>query len=403
MAKMEVPVSMFGSPFQRPSEEVPTEPTPLHAALPVTEPPAGPWLAQPDFKSQFRSEKGTDDDPLLAFKSEQPVVPAAAARRLPRHVLVIAVSLIAISVLAAATAWGWNVWKTAKTVEATPASTGTAMFSSTPNGAVIMIDGIARGTTPVRLSLPVGAHTVEIRSGSASRTLPLTIDAHAVVSQYIELAVNENSPGGRLEVGSEPPGAQVRIDGVLRGVAPLVVPDLRVGKHELAVSSGDTVVTRTVNVTSGATATLVVSTRGAPIASAGWLTINGPFDVEVFEGGRLLGTSRSDRLMMPIGSHEVELANVELEFRDRRTVQIVGDKTASLSISRPNGSLSVNAVPWADVLVDGRAIGTTPLANVAVPIGSHEVLWRHPQLGERRQTVAVKAQSPTRIGMDFSK
>ena len=47
-------------------------------------------------------------------------------------------------------------------------------------------------------------------------------------------------------------------------------------------------------------------------------------------------------------------------------------------------------------------VGTTPLANIVVPIGDHEVVWRHPEFGERRQTVRVTAGTPARIGMDFS-
>jgi serine/threonine-protein kinase len=63
----------------------------------------------------------------------------------------------------------------------------------------------------------------------------------------------------------------------------------------------------------------------------------------------------------------------------------------------------VNALPWAEVSLDGRPLGITPLGNISVPIGSHEVVWRHPQLGERRRTVAVTASSAVRVGMDFSK
>jgi len=76
---------------------------------------------------------------------------------------------------------------------------------------------------------------------------------------------------------------------------------------------------------------------------------------------------------------------------------------ARLSVALPNGALSVNAVPWAEVFVDGRSIGVTPLGAVAVPIGSHEVVWKHPQLGEKRRTVIVGAQTPARMTMDMSK
>jgi hypothetical protein len=78
-------------------------------------------------------------------------------------------------------------------------------------------------------------------------------------------------------------------------------------------------------------------------------------------------------------------------------------KTSSASIPVPNGSLSVNALPWADVAIDGSPAGTTPLGNLAIPVGTHEVVFRHPQFGERRQTVIVKAQVPTRVSVDFGK
>jgi hypothetical protein len=65
------------------------------------------------------------------------------------------------------------------------------------------------------------------------------------------------------------------------------------------------------------------------------------------------------------------------------------------------GTLSINAKPWADVWVDGQPVGMTPLANLRVAVGSHAILWRHPQLGERRQTIEVTADTPARIGMNF--
>ena len=66
----------------------------------------------------------------------------------------------------------------------------------------------------------------------------------------------------------------------------------------------------------------------------------------------------------------------------------------------PSGSLSVNAVPGQRI-GGRRRIRTTPLANVTLPIGTHEVVWRHPQLGERRRTIAITTKTPTRVGMDF--
>ena len=54
-------------------------------------------------------------------------------------------------------------------------------------------------------------------------------------------------------------------------------------------------------------------------------------------------------------------------------------------------------------LIDGRDLGQTPIANIAVTVGTHEIVFRHPQFGERRQTVVVTTKEPQRIAVDLTK
>src|SRR5262249_25532466 len=159
---------------------------------------------------------------------------------------------------------------------------------------------------------------------------------------------------------------------------------------------------RTVTVLPGATASIVASGVQPPTTTAGWVSFQVPFEMQVFEDGRLIGTTKTERVMLPTGSHQFQLVNEALEFRTTASVQIVAGKTTNATIAVPSGSLSVNALPWADVEIDGRQVGTTPLANISVPIGSHEIVWKHPQRGERRRTIAVTAGSPARVGIDFN-
>jgi hypothetical protein len=107
--------------------------------------------------------------------------------------------------------------------------------------------------------------------------------------------------------------------------------------------------------------------------------------------------------MVAPGRHVFELTSERLEFGTTVTLQVAAGQTAAASVQIPNGSLSINALPWAEVLVDGESVGVTPLANLSLPIGAHEIVWRHPQLGERRQGVTVQASTPARIGMDLTK
>src|SRR5438132_1618344 len=82
------------------------------------------------------------------------------------------------------------------------------------------------------------------------------------------------------------------------------------------------------------------------------------------------------------GRHELDLVNSEFGFRTSRVVQVTAGKIASIKAEMPNGTIAVNAVPWAEVWIDGQAVGETPIGNVTVPIGNHDVVFRHPELGE---------------------
>ncbi len=365
------------------------------------------WVAS--FESEVKAVAQAFNDIPRPAKPVPLAPPAPALPERSRLQMPLVVAGVCGSVIVA----GWVAWQTWTATPAaatapvvTVAPSGTADFKSLPDGASITIDGTLRGVTPLRVSLAPGTHSVEITSGATSRTLPITVEAGSVVSQYVELATATVTTGGRLEIGSDVPGAQVALDGVSKGVTPLVLNDVIPGQHRVTVSAGDNTVSRTVMVTRGATVALVIST--APVAATGagaggWLTIQAPVDMDILEDGRVLGTTRMERLMLPVGSHRIELANAALEFTTARTVQVAAGKTASVVIPLPSGKLAVNAVPWADVFMDGASLGTTPIGELTVPIGTHELVFRHPQFGERRQTVTVKAQTPTRIGVDLRK
>lgn len=278
---------------------------------------------------------------------------------------------------------------------------GGAQIVSRPDGAEVLIDGVAKGVTPLKVQLPVGTYTLELHNGLAKRTVPLTIEAGSSVRQYVDLAPSDSGVG-RLEVTSDPVGAQVLVDGSPRGVTPLVIASIEPGAHKVSVAGGDGSISRTVNVAAGATASILLSV--APTGAAGgWVSVKAPFEVQVLENGKVIGTSGMDSLMLPAGAHELELVSQAFDFRTTMNTKVPAGKTVSLPVTVPKGTLSINALPWAEVTLDGQAMGQTPLGNVSVAIGNHEVIWRHPQYGERRQTVKVTAAAPVRAGMDMTK
>jgi hypothetical protein len=282
------------------------------------------------------------------------------------------------------------------------ATTGTLIVQSNPSGVQVFVDGVDRGMTPARISVSAGSHILELRGRGVPRSIPIQVAAGAQVSQYLEFA--DTPTTGRLQVQSEPPGAKVTIDGTPRGVAPLTVADLTPGDHEVILQSDTgTAARHVVTVQAGTTASLLAP-MGMAAASgpvSGWLSVKAPFSVEIREQGRLIGTTDTDRIMMAAGRHDVEIVSESLGYRATRSVQVPPGKVATITLDLPNGTVNLNAAPWAEVWIDGHRVGETPIGNLAVPIGPHEVVFRHPQFGEKRHAISVTLGGPVRLSVDM--
>jgi hypothetical protein len=277
---------------------------------------------------------------------------------------------------------------------------GSVTIVSRPAGAQVRVNGTLRGVTPLKLSLPVGAYDVELQSDAAKRALTVTVDPSTAVREFIDLAP-DGGVGG-VEVTTDTPGARVTVDGTFRGVTPLVLRDVEAGTHRVGVTTADGTIYRAVTVTSGATATVVASAAPSS-ATGGWLEIASPIELQVIENGEVIGTSSAARIMLPVGRHDLQLVSEPYEFEMTVTTPIAAGRTATVPVTMPSGTLSINASPWADVFVDGRAVGSTPIGNLPMSVGPHTVVWRHPQLGERQQTVRVGARTPARASADLTR
>jgi hypothetical protein len=162
--------------------------------------------------------------------------------------------------------------------------------------------------------------------------------------------------------------------------------------------------TQDVIVEAGTTASLVVpmtAPQGVPVS--GWISVQAPAEVEIYEDDRLLGTSQTDRIMVSAGTHSFEIVNEALGYRLTRTINVAPGKVSPIRLQWPKGSLAINAQPWANVWVDGEAVGETPIGNVSVPIGTHEIVFRHPELGEQVVRTTVTATQPARVTVDMRK
>jgi hypothetical protein len=281
------------------------------------------------------------------------------------------------------------------------AAQGSLRIESDPPGAEVRLNGTTRGLTPVSVSVPPGSYSLTVQHGQSVKELPVAVTSGATTVHHITWA---DTPAiaaetGSLMVATDPPGSEVNVDGQNRGVAPLTLRDLSVGQHRIVVRSRGTTYTRTVQIEAGATASLFFG--GTATAAPGAIAIASPVSLQVFEDSRLIGTSDMDRIVLPPGEHFLELAADSVGFRATRTVRVTAGQTVALSVDLPRAPLSINAVPWAEVFIDGVRVGETPIGNLPQTVGSHEILFRHPQLGERKMTTLVTTKESNRISIDM--
>jgi hypothetical protein len=305
-----------------------------------------------------------EPDPVMAYAAvdsadvPSPEIVATPARRRVRLGLMAVVTAIVVVLSGGATLAAMR-YLAAPDISEAPAITGTLVVTSQPSGAQASIDGTVRGATPLTVSLPAGRHTLRLTApGADARSVPLTIPAGGQVSQHIEL-------------GQDAAGA------VAAAAPDVALPPAPVDPA----------------------ATTPLPLDGGP--AAGWIAVNSRFEVKLYEQGQLIGSSQSARIMVPTGKHDLELVSDEIGYKATKSVQVVAGKIASVAVDAPTGTVALNALPWAEVSIDGNKIGETPIGNLSVPVGSHEVVFRHPDLGEKRQTIVVTLKAPARITADL--
>ena len=285
----------------------------------------------------------------------------------------------------------------------TPAAPGAD--APVPAGAEVLVDGKAAGLTPLTLGVDAGHHTILLRRGGDERSLPVVVNAGAEISQYVEFAPSAAPTPrlGRIAVTTEPAGARVSVDGRLKGNAPITLADLPVGEHTVSIAGDGAPIERRVVVEAGGTTSVVFSIAKTGGPASGWLAVSSPFELQIFEGNDLVGTSGASRIMLQAGRHDFRFVNQNLGYEDTRRIEVGPGKVAAVKIDAPKAAVSANARPWADVIVDGVNVGQTPLANLSLAIGTHQVIFRHPQFGERKQTAVVTVKGPNRISADMTK
>ncbi len=332
-----------------------------------------------------------------ATRPSKIAVPGARAPAAARSRTLVIAAVAVIVVIAAALAWRAST-------SAPGGPSGTLTVTSRPAGATFLIDGREQGTTPATMSVSAGEHLLEIRSRGPTQIVSLNMADGGQISRYFDLPAG--TAGARLQVNTTPSGAVVSIDGRRRGKSPLVVSDLNPGPHRVRAAIDTQSLERTVMMESGANGAVRLAfdnPNATPPPGHGFFAVTASIELRAFDNGKPVGMTRAVPWLLSAGHHELDFVNELLGVRERRAVDIREGRLQGLEIAVAPAVLSVTTSVPAEIAIDGAALGASPVVRHTVTAGQHDVIVRHPVLGERRLLVTVLPGGAVDVHVDLDR
>jgi hypothetical protein len=265
---------------------------------------------------------------------------------------------------------------------------GSLSITSVPSGAAVYLNDQLKGKTPLEIAqVASGDYTIKLaKELYYTHEEKFTITDGSDSQRPIIL-----SPAfGTLTVSSNPVGAEVYVDGQLKGKSPTTVSELPSGEYRLSVQMSlyETLETEII-IEDGKTnqQTIVLAPR------FGTLNITGsPTGASIKANGSKIGTI--PMVNYHIGTGSVELT-IQLDnyYAESQFIQIATEEFYPLSIDlvpHTGTVLAFTEPPDAMVFLDDHQIGPSPQIIKDVPVGSHLLQLRHPSFLEVTESFNLK-------------
>lgn len=263
-------------------------------------------------------------------------------------------------------------------------ATGLLLVHTIPPRADLEIEGAYCGKTPILLTeLPVGRHRARVSSpGYVSKEVELVVEDRTPRKIDITLAPDS----AKITVESVPPGANVSLNGVGRGVTPCEIDRVPSGENEIELTL-DTYLPyqQKIKVQRGETPLIRVNLKAMP---AKLTIVTDPPGAKVTVNDRPLKETPATLEALDPGDY-----NVRVELRGHEpqtravTVKQGEHRTETFQLLRNSGTLEITTEPGGvRIYVDGEMVGATkaaggdaisePLKVDLLPKGEHKLQLR---------------------------
>ena len=111
------------------------------------------------------------------------------------------------------------------------AGKGSLSVTTVPDGAKLEINGVAMSPTPYNNAwMASGQYEIKV---SKPNYQPVTRIVNIADKEDVKVEIVLEHSFGYLNINTQPTGATVFIDGVEKGVSPLIIGDMRIGQHDI--------------------------------------------------------------------------------------------------------------------------------------------------------------------------
>lgn len=291
------------------------------------------------------------------------------------------------------------LWPSRRSPTPPPVPKGTLIVVSNPLNAEVFVNDASQGFTPLSKEIPAGEnYQVAVRKTDfAEWRQTVTLATNAVVKLEPTLLPLRKTSSLYLE--TDPPGATIVYNGQDSGKrTPAEIDDIPVGpsftialKKEGYKNLEKIYVFDEPKSQRKMLKLSPLEKRPPPAEEALLLVTSDPDGAQVSLNGKVMGTTplaleqlKKGRVyMIAVVKPGYRAATKKVKLERLRQQE-------AFPLSAAYGYISVNALPWANIIVDGKKIGETPIARYRLPAGRHTLEYSHPDFGSSKEEVTLR-------------
>ena len=280
-----------------------------------------------------------------------------------------------------------------------PVSSGSCYIDTNPFGADVWIDDIKlEGVTPLLIdSIDVGEHIIYAEKGDTVASNPEAFNILNDDLLKVDLVLRRGK--GTLKIVTTPFEATAFLNGKKRGLTPLLLKELKSGKYNLSIKKeGFDVIEQKVIIRNNKIEEIV-----AELEVLATLSItSAPGNADVSIDGEHRGKTPL-QIQLSKGQHEIGIAKINYKIHFENVGLVAGEITTKhFELNYKTGSLTINSnPPDADVFIDSKPSGKSPLLLDILSIGNHSVVVKKEGYITDKTNVQIEADKSDVINFEL--